>query len=367
VSRVFRPVWEYPKRSGKFRKSEHWFMEYEDASGKMVREKIRPPTTDRKLAEKALTRREGEVLDGTLRARARSTTLEQVLKHWESKRLSDNPRSFARKDKYDIALVRDAIDCTAPAETLVPGDVRSAIGKAFAARGGGQKANTRRAPLVLMKAALNLARADGLIRANPLRDMPIPMEKDERHVVWTADELTRVLKRLPPLYRKAALLSLLTSLRKGDVLSLSKASVRSGELHAKIQKAGGRSAPPRPVTEQIDAIVASLMPGPSPWLFPSPRDPRHHLERTSGARFWKKALEDEGLAGARRFHDLRRTGGQTLRTAGIADQVIANALDHSSTKMVSRYTRVEQDVRDAAFRLISARFSQVVEAVLEEE
>ncbi len=85
--------------------------------------------------------------------------------------------------------------------------------------------------------------------------------------------------------------------------------------------------------------------GTSPYVFPSPSDPekpRGDIKRT-----WARVRERAGLEDVR-VHDLRRTVGAWMASAGASELVIGEVLGHSDPAATRVYARItDESAREA--------------------
>jgi integrase len=122
-----------------------------------------------------------------------------------------------------------------------------------------------------------------------------------------------------------------TALHRNDI------DLDHGQLHI---RQGKSSAARRTLdlTTESRQILASRMSGNSLWIFPSPRNPGHHITRLNGAhdRLCRKALE-AGVVLTFVLYDFRHTFATRLAQAGIDLATLAAILGHSSIRIVQRY------------------------------
>jgi len=179
-------------------------------------------------------------------------------------------------------------------------------------------------------------------RENPMRNVEIPSDADAiRMHILTSDEekhyFSRAVKHrdLHDLGR----LMLNQGMRPDEVTALHRNDVDLG--HGQLQIRQGKSSAARrtlDLTTESRQILASRMSGNSLWIFPSPRNPGHHITRLNGAhdRLCRKALE-AGVILKFVLYDFRHTFATRLAQAGIDLATLAAILGHSSIRIVQRY------------------------------
>jgi integrase len=135
-------------------------------------------------------------------------------------------------------------------------------------------------------------------RENPIRNVEIPSDEDavRMHVLTSAEEqlyFDRAAKHrdLHDLGR----LMLNQGPRPDEVVSLSKTDIDLDNRRMYIRKGKSRAARRKlDLTAESCRILAERMPGESPWIFPSSRNPGKHVARVNNAhdRLLKQAKKD---------------------------------------------------------------------------
>lgn len=178
-------------------------------------------------------------------------------------------------------------------------------------------------------------------------------------------ELVRFLDRLPhvgihPVTTLALLLVLVTGQRPGEVAGMPKVEVRQeGTLWviaADRYKTSWRSQNPKPHQVPLSSLartlldLAGLYNNGSPWVFPSPLDPKrpilaHTLPRAINRKLGKPTAPSvdpsNGTFGIEPFtpHDLRRTCRSWLAALEVPDNVAEMVLGHKLAGIVGTYNR----------------------------
>ena len=205
--------------------------------------------------------------------------------------------------------------------------------------------------LSLLSAMWNEGRRAGLCSGDsPARD--IRRFKEEKRDRWLdGTELRRLLEVLAeeePDVRDFFLLALLTGARRSNVQSMRWADVDLGlclwTIPATDAKAGEIMVIPL-VTPAVEILRARAeRDNGNCYVFPG-RGGRGHLVEPK--RAWERVRTAAGIPDVR-IHDLRRTMGSWLATAGTSLQVIGKALGHRDLKSTATYARLGTDpVREA--------------------
>jgi integrase len=92
---------------------------------------------------------------------------------------------------------------------------------------------------------------------------------------------------------------------------------------------------------------------PSPWLFPSPRNPSEPLQDVK--RAWNRVRKTAKVPDAT-IHDLRRTTGSWLVQRGVPLKVIGAALGHRDTRATEVYARIAATQPAEALEMLGEAF-----------
>src|SRR5271169_2639669 len=177
---------------------------------------------------------------------------------------------------------------------------------------------------------------------NPLRNVEIPSDSDavRIHVISPAEEkLYFVRAQKHPDLHDLGRLMLLQGMRPEEVTSLPKCDVNLER--GQLQIRWGKSPAARrtlDLTSESKRILAARMPGDSPWIFPSDRNPGQHIARLNNAHdsVCKAALKSGTVVGFV-LYDFRHTFATRMAEAGIDLATLAAILGHSSIRIVQRY------------------------------
>jgi len=111
--------------------------------------------------------------------------------------------------------------------------------------------------------------------------------------------------------------------------------------------AGGKSRAARRtlyLTEVSCAILERRMKLTGPWLFPSDRNPGHHLTQIGTAH--DRACIEAGVSFV--LYDLRHTFATRKIQEGVPVPVVAAILGHSGLRTISRYVHPQAEAQRAA-------------------
>jgi integrase len=207
----------------------------------------------------------------------------------------------------------------------------------------------------LLKAVLNTAAADGLIRRNPCRIKGAGSEESPERPLLTIAQVYALADAIDARYRALVLLGTFGSLRWGELAALRRCDIDLTNLTIRVErqltetrsgglafgppksKAGRRtvSFPGIIVPELREHLAAYVGQDDDALIFTSPTGtPMRHSNFYR--RFWLKALAKEGLKGVH-FHDLRHAGNTLTADAGANLRELMDRMGHSTTRAALIY------------------------------
>ena len=337
-----------------------------------------PNKTD---AEVWLTVKEAEILNGDwLDPESGRVPFAEYAAAWIEERPNLRPNS--------IQLYRYLLRChLRPAfESKTVADIREADVRRWRKKlvDAGVSAVTVAKAYRLLKAVLNTAVDDGLIKRNPCRIKGAGQEKSPERPVLTITEVYALAEAVDQRYHVLVLLGTFGSLRWGELAALRRrhidleaGTVRVEHLLTELPGGGYQFGPPRSEAGQRvvpvpDVIVTELR-----WhlscftakehdvlVFTSPTGAplRHGNFRR---RDWLKAVEAVSVAEIH-FHDLRHTGNTLTAEAGANLRELVERMGHSSTKAALVYlhstSERQRTLADAVGRLARAELRKAKKA-----
>jgi integrase len=206
----------------------------------------------------------------------------------------------------------------------------------------------------LLKAIMNTAADDRLIRRNPCRIKGASVEKSPERPVLTVQQVFDLAETIDPRYKALVLLAVFGSMRWGELAALRRCDVdpEAGTVHVVRQLtelSGGRFAPGPPKSDagkRVIVLPAAIMPvirqhmsslvkpDAAALVFTSPEG--HPLRRNFRQRVWLSALQAAGLPMIH-FHDLRHTGNTLAASAGAGLRELMDRMGHSTARAAMIY------------------------------
>lgn len=215
----------------------------------------------------------------------------------------------------------------------------------------------------LLKAILNTAVDDGLIRQNPCRIKGASTEQSPERPSVSLVQAFAIADNIVPRYRALVLLATFASLRYGELLGLHRADVdldaRTVKVRRAVKEVGGKQLVDAPKTwagRRTVSIPSVIVPdlawhlrvfaesGVDGRLFVGPRGASPL--RSNFHKHWLNALELSGV-GDVRLHDLRHTGATAAAMTGATTRELMQRLGHSSPRAAMIYQHATDD-RDRA-------------------
>ena len=205
----------------------------------------------------------------------------------------------------------------------------------------------------LLRAVLNTAADDELIRRNPCRIKGAGVEHPEERPILTLTEVMALADAIDRRYRMLVLLAVFASLRWGELVGLRKMDfdLESGLLRVErsVSLVGARHVIKKPKTAAGVRRIALPM-----WLLPDLE--QHFLDyseqRQDGRVFvgptgvtparpnfspiWTRALAKAGLSGIH-VHDLRHTGNHLAAISGASTRELMGRMGHVSVNAALVY------------------------------
>jgi integrase len=217
----------------------------------------------------------------------------------------------------------------------------------------------------LLKAIMNTAVDDGLIRRNPCRLKGAGQERSPERGVLTLRQVSAVADTVDPRYRALILFAVFTSLRWGELVGLRRSDLNLKTRTVSVRRSltelpggGYLFGPPKSDAGQRDVVFPNLIHDAlcehlarftggqdDALIFTSPTGcPLRHANFRR--RDWLPALAATGLTGIH-FHDLRHTGNQLTASAGANLRELMDRMGHSTTRAALIYLHATREQRQA--------------------
>ncbi len=191
----------------------------------------------------------------------------------------------------------------------------------------------------------------GFVSKNPARGVEAIFRSSRSDIIWTEDELRRLIDAATPECARAITIAASTGLRLGDIIGLTwdEVDFEAGLIDRATNKSRGRTRATPPLLPEARIALEA-----------APRINRIAL--TSGL---KRPWTQSGLGNAfrdarnaigvnKRFHDLRGTAATRFASAGFSAQLIAGFMGWEEARVaaiIKRYVSRRKVAEEAAKRL----------------
>lgn len=227
----------------------------------------------------------------------------------------------------------------------------------------------------LLRAIMNTAVDDGMIKRNPCRIKGADQERESARPLASVPQVYRLAETVPSRFRALILLGAFTSLRWGELVNLTRADVDlvtgvvqeartlterdDGTLDTegtpKSEAGRRRVAIPALVLPDLTAHLAEFVDDdPATFVFLGELGGRLRRSNFRRATHWRESVRAVGLPAAFHFHDLRHTGNQLAAEAGATTRELMHRMGHSTVRAAMRY----QHATDRRDRDIAAEMSR---------
>lgn len=228
----------------------------------------------------------------------------------------------------------------------------------------------------LLRAVLNTAVDDGLIKRNPCRIKGAGQHRTPERPTATVAQVTKLSGLVPPRFRVLVLAAAFTGLRWGELVALRRCDIdldgaavhvyrrlaehKNGEIEAGPTKsvAGARTValPDVLVTELREHIAEYAEEGTEGLVFTGDRAGPLRRGNFHRATAWTRTVVAAGLPSGFHFHDLRHTGNHLAATAGASTRELMHRMGHGSMRAALIYQHATSE-RD---RAIARRLNDLV-------
>jgi integrase len=336
---------------GLLKRGRTWYIRY-TVNGKRKWEAI---GTSKRRAEIELGKRWKDIEEGTYvpTAKGRKWTYSKLLERYlQYAKVTKKPSTY-ETDTYWAKHLREAFGSYL-LKDISPDKVTTYLENKLS---DGLKPATVAHHLALLKHSFTMAVKWGLLPAQPLRDVRLPVKVNNARLRYLSpDEIDRLLSACPSHLKPIVLTGLHTGMRKGEIVNLrwEQVDLPNRVLLLTDTKNGEQRGIPlnQTMTDLLSGLQASAT---GLWVFPNPRTGQPYRKDADTA--WYTALKKAGLQGVH-FHDLRHTTGSHLRMQGADLLSVQEILGHKDLRMTARYAHVGQSHKLAAVGLLEKAYGR---------
>lgn len=335
------------------------------------------PTTfeSKRAAERWLSIAEGEIARGEwIDPLAGNVTLRVFGAEW----ITDRQLSSRTRELYE-GLFRLHVDPYLGILSI--GEVGPSRVRAWrtALADDGRSATTLAKAYRLLRAIMNTALDDELIRRNPCRIAGAGQEATSERPVATVAQVFALADAVPHRFRALILCAAFTALRWGELVAMRRSNLDMSTMDLRVPRRTAElndgtleDGPPKSAagfrTVSVPKIIERDLRrhlrqhakgGPDTLIFTGAKGAqlrRSNFRRAIGG--WAEAVENAGLPAEFHFHDLRHTGNNLAAAAGASTRELMHRMGHGSMRAALIYQHATRD-RD---REIAAAMSKRAQA-----
>ncbi len=158
-------------------------------------------------------------------------------------------------------------------------------------------------------------------------------------VRWLSDsELTRLFAALPASIRPIVEATLLSGMRRGEVVALRKEAVDLKNRQLTLRETKNNKTRHLPINDAFaEVLEAAIAASGTPFVFVGKHGRPYTLDGFGG--MYRRAVKKAGIDNLT-FHDLRHDFATRVRRRGAGLDVIAKLLGHSTLDMAQRYAHI---------------------------
>jgi integrase len=208
--------------------------------------------------------------------------------------------------------------------------------------------------LALLSRIFTLAQEQGIVAANPVKQVRRLPVNNRRTRVCSVEEERQLLAELPPTVRAMFRVAIQTGMRRGEIVNLDWTDVDflRGQVHIRESKTGKPRVIPMSVSVRTVFAEQFQRKGIEPAIFLSRKGPTRGTRLINPDAVLKKTCARLGIEGLH-WHDLRHTAATRMADAGIDPFVMAELLGHADLNMTQRYTHATDQRRQEAVNALA--------------
>lgn len=204
----------------------------------------------------------------------------------------------------------------------------------------------------VLSRVLSHAVAEGALIVNPCAGIPNLYDSNRADIIWSPEDLARLLTHASIEVGYVARLASLTGLRQGDLLKLSWSHVGKHAIEIKTGKSKRRRTATVPLTAEIKALLDTIPKRSTRVLTTSAGRPWRGFSSSWNDTMIRAELDERDL----HFHDLRGTAATNWFRAGFSIREIAEIMAWSEDKverLINRYVKRDEILLDRIRRMES--------------
>ncbi len=325
-----------------FKKNKIWYIDYY-YQGRRIREAI---GESKKLAEKALVIRKAEIVQGKFEIQSIEPSIafdELATMYIEYAKI--NKKSWKR----DVTSLRSLL--------LFFGNKRLKDISPFLVEKYKQKRKEEVKPatvnreLACMKHMFSLAIKWGKTTKNPVKEVKLFKENNQRLRFLTEDEIYRLIESCSKQFKPVVITAINTGMRLNEILGLKWKDIDFERNLIILDESKSGSPRQIPISDVLKETLINL----------NPKSTEEHLFLNKFGKPYRDVREafDRALRKAKiynfRFHDLRHTFASHLVMSGIDLVTVKELLGHKTIQMTMRYSHLSGKHKQQAVNILQRR------------
>ena len=314
---------------GIFKKGENYYIDYY-VNGKRKREMIGP---NKSLAKKALDARRGEIVRGKYKLPKKK---ERILFEDFAKIYLDYVKGYKKSARSDGTSIRNMMSFFKGSKLnmIHPFSIETYKIK----RKKQVKPASVNRELACLKHMFNMAIKWGYAEANPMREVKLFREDNERLRYLSAKEEAALIESCAPHLKPIMIFALNTGMRKGEIFHLRWKFVDLKNRLIRVEKTKNNETRIIPMNKLVyDVLMEQKRLRRSEYVFPNRQGkPYDNVKRSFSSALKRAGIHDF------RFHDLRHSFASNLVMQGVDIITVKELLGHKSIKMTMRYSHLSQ-------------------------
>ena len=312
-----------------YKRGEIYYLDYY-VDGKRIRRRIGKSKT---LAQKALEARKGDVIRREYKIPLKK---EKILFEEFAKIYLDYVKGYKKSARSDGTSLRNMMPYFKGKrlETIHPFAIETFKIKR---RKEVKPASVNR-ELACLKHMFNMAIKWGYAEKNPVKEVKLFKENNERLRYLSAEEEDALIEACAPHLRPIVIVALNTGMRKGEIFGLQWKLVDFRNRTIRIEKSKNNESRIIPMNELIFEVLRKQRKlNKKEYIFVN----KNGKPYTDVKHSFASALKRAGIRDFR-FHDLRHTFASNLVMSGADIVTVKELLGHKSIKMTMRYSHLSQ-------------------------
>lgn len=339
------------KNQGIFKKEGIWHIDYylDGRGSQRVRERI---GSSFQLAQIALSKRKLEIAEGKYihKKKIKRMGFEELSDMYMELHSKPNKKSWYRSDIKSIKSLQNYFggkNIHKITQEMVEG-FKCARSKAKKKNGKILAPATVNRELACLRTMFNKAMQWGKIKYNPVKNVKLFRENNERTRYLEKNEIVRLLSQSADHLKPIIILALNTGMRKGEMLGLKRENVDfNRDIIYITDSKDGKAAWIHMNQTARNAILSSIKHDDSEYVFAKPGGMSYGNVRTAFEKACKRA-EIKNF----RFHDLRHTFASHLVMSGVDLNTVRELMRHKSMAMTLRYAHLSSDHKKRAVAVL---------------